>query len=105
MTISHRMNWKNVKLILAHEVRDQLRDRRTVFMIVVLPLLLYPLLGMSFFQISQFMQEQPTSVLIVGYEESGDAPALVENNHFAAQLFSTAGKHRLLELHFADTQP
>ncbi len=41
------MNLHNVKLILLREIRDQLRDRRTLFMIFVLPLLLYPLLGMS----------------------------------------------------------
>ena len=56
------MNWSNVKLILFREVRDQLRDRRTLFMIAVLPLLLYPLLGMSFFQVAQFMRAQPTRV-------------------------------------------
>ncbi len=39
------MNWSNVKLIFLREVRDQLRDRRTLFTIAVLPLLLYPLLG------------------------------------------------------------
>ena len=60
------MKFSNVKLILAREIRDQLRDRRTLFMIAVLPVLLYPLMGMSLFQISQFMQEQPTLVLVVG---------------------------------------
>ena len=39
------MNFTNVKLILVREIRDQLRDRRTLFMIAVLPLLLYALLG------------------------------------------------------------
>ena len=34
-------------------------------MIAVLPLLLYPLLGMSFFQVAQFLREQPTRVLVV----------------------------------------
>ena len=51
------MNWRNIKLIFLREVRDQLRDRRTLFMIAVLPILLYPLLGMSFFQVTQFMRE------------------------------------------------
>ena len=46
------MQWKNVKLIYFREMRDQLRDRRTLFLIAVLPLLLYPLLGMSFFQLA-----------------------------------------------------
>ena len=33
------MTWKNVKLILLRELRDQLRDRRTLFMVAVLPLI------------------------------------------------------------------
>ena len=36
------LNWRNVTLIFHREVRDQLRDRRTLFMIAVLPLLLVP---------------------------------------------------------------
>jgi len=54
----------NVKLIFLREVRDQLRDRRTLFIIAVLPIMLYPLLGMSFLQISHFRQEPPTRVLL-----------------------------------------
>ena len=50
------MNWRNIRLIYAREIRDQLRDRRTLFMIAVLPLLLYPLLGMSVFQLSPRMR-------------------------------------------------
>ena len=99
------MNWSNLKLIVAREARDQLRDRRTIFMIVVLPLLLYPLLGMSFFQISQFLREQPTSVLIVGYEETTDSPVLVENDHFSPFLFSKPENYKLLDLHFAQSEP
>ena len=63
------MNLKNVKLIFLREMRDQLRDRRTLFLIAVLPLLLYPLLGMSFFQLSQFMRNTAAKVLVVGEEE------------------------------------
>ena len=33
------MTWRNIRLILHREIRDQLRDRRTLFMVVVLPLL------------------------------------------------------------------
>jgi len=63
------MNFKNVKLIFLREMRDQLRDRRTLFLIAVLPLLLYPLLGMSFFQLSQFMRNTAAKVMVVGEEE------------------------------------
>ncbi len=80
------MNRSNVKLILMREIRDQLRDRRTLFMIAVLPLLLYPLLGMSFFQIAQFMRERPTKVLIIGLPQLDGLPPLVDKDRFATQL-------------------
>jgi sodium transport system permease protein len=96
------MNWANVKLILGREVRDQLRDRRTLFMIAVLPILLYPLLGMSFFQIAQFMREQPTSVLVVGARDFGDLPPLLTDGQFVERLFERPGQSRLLELTHAD---
>ncbi|MBX9627652.1 MAG: ABC transporter permease subunit [Gemmataceae bacterium] len=37
------MRWPVVRLIAAREFRDQLRDRRTLFMILGLPVLMYPL--------------------------------------------------------------
>jgi sodium transport system permease protein len=95
------LNWKNTKLVLQREIRDQLRDRRTLFMIAVLPILLYPLLGMSFFQISQFMREESTTVLVAGARDLEDLPPLFENQQFAPRLFSEAKQRELLELHFA----
>ena len=70
------------------EIRDQLRDRRTLFMIAVLPLLLYPLLGMSFSQVLHFLHEHATRVLAVGVPESAALPPLLEKDRFAAALFS-----------------
>jgi sodium transport system permease protein len=37
------MRWSVVRLIAKREVRDQLRDRRTLFLILGLPVLMYPL--------------------------------------------------------------
>lgn len=96
------MNWNNIKLIFTREVRDQLRDRRTLFMMAVLPLLLYPLLGMSLFQVAQFIREQPTRVLVIGRSGLPTVPSLVEGDHFAERLFAEPDKLRLLELHFAE---
>jgi sodium transport system permease protein len=84
------MNWHNVRLIYAREIRDQLRDRRTLFMIAVLPLLLYPLLGMSVFQLSQFLRTSEPHVVIVGSEQITDQnglPALFKEGRFAPDLF------------------
>jgi sodium transport system permease protein len=98
------MNWTNVRLIFEREVRDQLRDRRTLFMIFVLPIMLYPLLGLSFFQIAQFVREHATSVLILGAEELPPAPKLADGDRFAAVLFDDARSARLLKLHCLDGQ-
>ncbi len=100
------MNWRNVKLILAREVRDQLRDRRTLFMIAVLPLLLYPLLGMSLFQILQFRRDHATRVLVVGEPELPGLPALLEKNRFARDLFPERdpAARDLLEVTSAESQ-
>lgn len=101
------MKLQNIKLILAREVRDQLRDRRTLFMIAVLPVLLYPLLGMSFLQVSQFLKEHPTRVLVVGGGELANhqsTPRLfdVPARRFDRALFHREGEADLVELTFAD---
>ena len=92
-------------MILGREIRDQLRDRRTLFMIAVLPVLLYPLLGMSMLQVSQFMQEQPTRVLVVGAKDIAGLPPLFENQQFAGRLFADPSRTKLLELHFTPDGP
>jgi len=84
------MSWRNVKLIYAREIRDQLRDRRTLFMIAVLPLLLYPLLGMSVFQLSQFLRKNEAKVVLLGTEQvtaDQKLPPLVKDGKFANDLF------------------
>lgn len=92
------MNWSNVRLIFSREVRDQLRDRRTLFMIAVLPLVLYPLLGMSFLQISQFLREHATKVLLIGLPDTDGLPALVDGDRFAGDLFGDRNRARLLDV-------
>src|SRR5215213_1602395 len=95
------MQFRNVKLIYLREMRDQLRDRRTLFLIAVLPLLLYPLLGTSFFQLSQFLQHHDAKVLVVGAEQLEDiawAPPLVEDSHFDIDLFDHAELQQNLKI-------
>lgn len=101
------MNWSNVKLIFLREVRDQMRDRRTMFMIFVLPILLYPFLGMAFFQVSQFVRQHSTDVLVLGFEELPDDQRLIEaeSRRFRAEYFDTIEKSGLIELHFPGDTP
>ncbi len=82
------MSWSNVKLILRREVRDQLRDKRTLFTIAVLPILLYPLLGMSFLQVTQFRRQHPNKILIVGSDTLPEKPALIETDEDNKSTFA-----------------
>ncbi len=91
------MKWSNVKLIFLREVRDQLRDRRTLFTIAILPLLLYPLLGMSFLQVAQFLHEHPATVWIVGADHLQAGPQLIVEDQFSEE-YCTAKEAKLLSL-------
>ncbi|HEX4415864.1 MAG TPA: ABC transporter permease subunit/CPBP intramembrane protease [Lacipirellulaceae bacterium] len=102
------MNWRNIRLIYAREIRDQLRDRRTLFMIAVLPLLLYPLLGTSVFQLSQFVRKSEPRVLVVGAEQlegNDDIPALFEQGHFDPKMAGDPKVADWLHVEFAKTRP
>ena len=95
------MRWRNVRLILGREIRDQLRDRRTLFMIAVLPLLLYPLLGMSMFQMAQFVRESSTRIWVIGGTVEGwNLPRLFDGEHFALRLFPDASRQALIDVQF-----
>src|SRR5260370_42091534 len=63
------MRWSIIRLIWLRELRDQLRDRRTLFMIAVLPLLLYPLGGIGLAQLAFPFLGQKNAVRIVGYKD------------------------------------
>ena len=91
------MNWVTVKLIFLRELCDQLRDRRTLFTVVVMPMVLYPLMGMAMLQVAQFMREYPTKVWVVGSEHLPDSPPLLVDNQINPELVSDA-ESRLLQL-------
>ncbi len=62
------MRWSIIRIIWARELRDQLRDRRTVFMIAVLPILLYPIAAFGFLQLASSYVTAPSVVGIQGRE-------------------------------------
>lgn len=66
-----------VALIYLREMQDQFRDRRTLFTILVLPVLLYPLVGTLLMQITQFGGRSAVRVAIVGEENLAGLPPLV----------------------------
>ena len=69
--------WGTVATIFRREVRDQVRDRRTLFMVFVLPLLLYPILGIGVLQLATAFESKPRVVVVVGAEHLPPAPPLL----------------------------
>ncbi|MDE0937754.1 MAG: CPBP family glutamic-type intramembrane protease [Mariniblastus sp.] len=90
------MNWSTIKLIFRRELRDQLRDRRTLFTVAIMPMLLYPLMGMAMMQVAQFMRESPSRVWIVGEEKLPASPPLIVGGKFNPTFGSAESK--LIEL-------
>lgn len=66
-------------LVYMREMRDQLRDRRTLFTIIVLPLVLYPLLGSLLLQVAQFSKTSAPSLCLLGTDRLPQETPLVDN--------------------------
>ena len=81
------MNFRKVRLIFVRELRDQLRDRRTLFMVLVLPILLYPALGIGMLQMVVVFRESPRTVVILG-TSALPAPSLIADGRFSERWFS-----------------
>ena len=81
------MSWKNIKLVFLREVRDQLRDRRTLFMITILPVLLYPMLGLGIVEMMLTFSEQQRVVVILNADDLPAAPSLLDENGIRKDWF------------------
>jgi len=58
----------NIRLIARKELQDLLRDRRTLFLILFLPLILYPLFGLAGYLFALSLIGKPTVIGVVGWE-------------------------------------
>ncbi|MEM1060991.1 MAG: ABC transporter permease subunit/CPBP intramembrane protease [Planctomycetota bacterium] len=88
------MNWRDVRLIFDREIRDQLRDRRTLFMLAVLPLLLYPAIGVGMVQMLALLAEQPKTVVILNADDLPEPP-LLDGDGFVADWGDPLTRGRL----------
>lgn len=104
------MRWQVVRTIWFREVRDQLRDRRTLFMLLVLPVILYPLMGVSANYFIFLFAEKPVVVGVAGLEylhtakDLGDRvlPPLVDGERFASALFTEKQDADLIHVRTGD---
>jgi sodium transport system permease protein len=84
------MRWSIVRHIWMRELRDQLRDRRTIFMIAVLPVLLYPVAGFGVMQLAVGFLSQKSVVGVAGTGnlEPWHRPATIPTPAVAACTFA-----------------
>jgi sodium transport system permease protein len=68
------MRWSIIRLIWRRELRDLIRDRRWLFMLLGLPILIYPLFGLVGFVIALSTLELPSVVGICGLENLPQPP-------------------------------
>lgn len=86
-------------LIARREIRDLLRDRRTLLLILVLPLLLYPLFGLAGLAFAKTLTEQSSRVGIVGMEHLPDrGPMLLSGGRFSEELLKGDAREGLMRL-------
>ncbi len=94
------MRRRNVLIILGRELRDQVRDRRTLFMVLVLPILLYPVLGFTVTQLAASFESKARTVIVLGAANLPESPPLLDpsGRGFAAGLFESPEDARRLEV-------
>jgi sodium transport system permease protein len=100
-------SWSNLYTIVRREVRDQIRDRRTLFMIFVLPILLYPILGYGIGQFTLLLQQAPKKVELIGAENLPKEPRLLsaDGTRFDPSLFDSPTEADLLVVEIAPPGP
>jgi sodium transport system permease protein len=78
-------NFKNIMTICCHDLLDQVRDRRTLFMIIILPLVLYPLAGELIVNLAVGQQLRPKNITVI------NAPSVLSNtaSQFNSKLLIT----------------
>lgn len=88
---TNRPRLKTVAMIYLREMRDQLRDRRTIFTIAILPMVLYPLVGTLLLQIAQFTQQHAPKICLIGTENLPSQPALVVEETLVEEYHEAQG--------------
>ena len=75
------MNYKQLKTLYKKEIMDVLRDKKTIIVMVVLPVILYPLLFLVGMQVvSMIVQSQQERTYYVAYQDVSDENRTVLND-------------------------
>lgn len=97
---------KVIGAIFRREMLDILRDRRTIFMMIIFPMMLYPLIGVVISQLLISYQESARRVVVVNAGALPEQPPLLnaDKTRFATELFTEPDDVSKLEVLVADTK-
>lgn len=100
------MRFSIIWLIFRREVHDQLRDRRTLMMIVGLPIVLYPLLGLGIAQFAASFENKPRLVFVLNSSSLPEEPRLLESTgeQFATSLFDSPNEASRLRIRLIEPE-
>jgi len=88
---------KSIITIFKKELKDTIRDRRTLMAMVVMPMLLMPVMTIGMFKFMEYqVEKQGEKVVKVSIIREGEAPALVEmiKNQEKIEIVETGGEIR-----------
>ncbi|MCK5466706.1 ABC transporter permease [Candidatus Parcubacteria bacterium] len=86
---------KTILTIFKKELKDTIRDRRTLMAMVVMPMLLMPVMTIGMFKFMEYqMEKQGEKVVKISIIEKGEAPALIEmiENQEKIEIVETDGE-------------
>ena len=83
------MNWKNVVVIYLKELKDSLRDRRTLLSMIIVPTLVMPALafvvGRIATQVVASARDEKSAIMVIGAQDApGLVAALAQSSRFRA---------------------
>ena len=96
------MNWKIICTVYLKELKDSLRDRRTLISIIVIPTLVMPLMTFGFGTIAskvinQAREETPTVVILDGADSPGVVARLQESKAVKVVAATEDWKQRIAD--------
>jgi len=92
------MNWSAVRLIASREILDLLRDRRSVILLVFLPVILYPGLALLGFYSAVSINDHLWRIGVVNINALTVTPPLVVDGKFALQFAGSQSERESLQL-------
>src|SRR5262245_30837100 len=103
------MNWRIIRLIAGRELRDLLRDRRSLMLLLVLPVILYPGFGLAGYLFAVSLLDQESIIGVAGLKNLSNStewkepapeqnPPLIVGGQFAPAFCETSRDSALLRI-------